>query len=194
MTVEVRTETPNVAVVVPTWDGDRTRQLIAKLPAHSYRHLILVGAPDNIEAPGGVKVRSGGGGYAAGCRAGVGHLGTLPQAEQPEVVVFLDSHCDPTQLSRLTGPVLRKESPVVVGSRRMRKLAPGAIPLSTLTRNWCACLLIRRVLGKVYTDIGPFRAVAWSALPQTGTGVLGLQIKAVRSKLKVLEVPVDYHP
>ena len=51
----------------------------------------------------------------------------------------------------------------------------------------------RRVLGKVYTDISPFRAVAWSALPQTGTGVLGLQVKAVRSKLKVLEVPVDYH-
>jgi hypothetical protein len=75
----------------------------------------------------------------------------------------------------------------------MRKLAPGTIPLPVLLRNWVACVVIRRVFGKVYTDVGPFRAVAWEALPKTGTGVLGLPIKAVRAQLKVLEVPVDYH-
>jgi hypothetical protein len=193
MTVDVRTDTPNLAVVIPNWEGERTRRLIASLPPCSYRRLVLVGAPADVEVLGGARVRPGGGGYAAGCRAGVEYLGNLPEGERPEVVVFLDSRCDGAQVGRVAGPVVRKESPVVVGSRRMRKLAPGTIPLPVLLRNWVTCVVIRRVFGKVYTDVGPFRAVAWEALPKTGTGMLGLPIKAVRAQLKVLEVPVDYH-
>lgn len=192
MTADViRTDTPNLAVVIPVWEGERTRKLVTSLPPNSYRRLILVGGPADLP---GAEIVPKNGGYNHGCNAAVGYLRKFSGPDQPIVVAFLDSQCDPTQLTRLTSPVLRNEFPIVIGSRRLRKLPPGALSLLTITRNWLACQLIRRFLGKVYTDISPLRAVAWSAIPQTGTNLLGLQINAVRSKLKVLEVPVDYHP
>jgi hypothetical protein len=58
--------------------------------------------------------------------------------------------------------------------------------------------LIRLLYGHRYTDLGPFRAIAWKALerlemsdPDFGW-TAEMQVKALRRGLRVLERPVSY--
>jgi hypothetical protein len=61
-----------------------------------------------------------------------------------------------------------------------------------------ATFLIRRLFGFRYTDLGPFRAIRADALAllrmrdRNYGWTVEMQIKAVRQKLRILEVPVSY--
>jgi hypothetical protein len=61
-----------------------------------------------------------------------------------------------------------------------------------------ACLLILLLYRHRYTDLGPFRAVRWSALEQLQMEdpdfgwTAEMQVKALRHGLRVVEVPVSY--
>jgi hypothetical protein len=66
--------------------------------------------------------------------------------------------------------------------------------------NALACALIRLFFGQEYTDLGPFRAIAWKRLRELGMSdtnfgwTVEMQIKAARQGLRTIEVPVDYRP
>ena len=58
--------------------------------------------------------------------------------------------------------------------------------------------MIRAWFGHRYTDLGPFRAIRADALQNLGMRdrnygwTIEMQIKALRQKLRIIEVPVSY--
>jgi glycosyltransferase involved in cell wall biosynthesis len=133
-------------------------------------------------------------GYGAACQAGIAAL------RDADIVVFLDGdHSDdPSELAALVGPIAEGRADFVIGSRVRGRAARGSLTPQQRFGNWLACRLIRRLWGVNYTDLGPFRAIrrkTLDALVMTDRKygwTVEMQIKAARSGVKTLEVPVSY--
>ncbi|HEY8666111.1 MAG TPA: glycosyltransferase, partial [Tepidisphaeraceae bacterium] len=133
---------------------------------------------------------------------GLQYLASLPAAQQPEIVAFIDADYSdhPEQLPALVGPILDGRADLVIGSRMLKRQPRGALLPQAVFGNALACGLIRIFFGQRYTDLGPFRAISWNtlralAMVDTNFGwTVEMQIKAARQRLRILEVPVDYRP
>jgi len=86
----------------------------------------------------------------------------------------------------------------MVCGNRVALAEPGALPPQVRHGNALATTLIRLLHGFDYADMGPFRALRWSALqrlemcdPTYGWNA-EMQVKAVQRGLRVVEVPVRY--
>ena len=87
---------------------------------------------------------------------------------------------------------------MVIGSRVKGIREPGALTPQARFGNWLACLLMRLFWKVEFTDLGPFRAIAYPALiglemrdPDYGWTV-EMQIKVAQGGLRSIEVPVSY--
>lgn len=137
-------------------------------------------------------------GYGRACLAGLAALRPSP----PEVVAFLDGDASdsPEMLRSLVAPLVSGEADLVLGSRRLGRLEPGAMPPQARWGNVLAVTLIRVLYGFRYTDLGPFRAVWFGALESLGMRdptfgwTVEMQVKALRAGLRVREIPVPYRP
>ena len=137
-------------------------------------------------------------GYGSACLAGLAHLAAL--SRPPDVVVFLDAdhsdHAD--ELPRLLAPIAAGRADLVVGSRKLGRLEPGALLPQQRVGNWIATAMIRRLYGSDVTDLGPFRAITWAALTRLGMEdrdygwTAEMQVKALKAGLRYEEVPVAY--
>jgi glycosyltransferase involved in cell wall biosynthesis len=135
-------------------------------------------------------------GYGAACLKALSMLSTAP----PDVVVFLDGdHSDhPAELTDLVEPIAKGEAELVIGSRTLGQLERGALTPQQRVGNAIACLALRAAYRVRYTDLGPFRAIRWSALRSLEMRDLDygwtveMQIKAAKHHLKYAEVPVSY--
>ena len=124
----------------------------------------------------------------------------MPPDQQPAVVSFVDGdysdHSD--RLTELVGPILSGDWDFVLGSRTLGKREPGAMPPAAVFGNWLAPMLMWMFWGARYTDLGPFRAVAWPALKELGMSdrnfgwTVEMQIRAVAAGLRYREIPVPY--
>jgi hypothetical protein len=135
-------------------------------------------------------------GYGRACLAGIA------AAPGADVFVFLDGdHSDhPQQLAGLVAPILEGRADLVIGSRRLGRLEPGAHPWHAVVGTRACVSLMNRLTGSRATDLGPFRAITARALqrlemeaPDYGW-TAEMQVKAARRGLRVVEVPVDYRP
>jgi glycosyltransferase involved in cell wall biosynthesis len=141
-------------------------------------------------------------GYGSACLAGMGELRRrIDQGEAaPQIVVFLDADYSdhPEQLTELVAPIFADQADFVLGSRLLGQREPGAMPPQSVYGNHLACGLMRWLFGASYTDLGPFRAIAYPALlalemADTNFGwTVEMQIKATKAKLRTLELPVRY--
>jgi glycosyltransferase involved in cell wall biosynthesis len=135
-------------------------------------------------------------GYGAACHAGIREL------RAADIVVFLDGDYsdDPTEMVNLVDPIAAGVADFVVGSRVTGKAEPGALTPQQRFGNWFACLLMRRLWGVAYTDLGPFRAICRDALDRLGMidrsygWTVEMQIKSAKAGLRCMEVPVSYRP
>ena len=136
-------------------------------------------------------------GYGTACLAGIARAVAL----QPLVLVILDGdHSDYAEdLPLLVDPVLDDDADLVIGDRT-RLAERGALQPHQVFGNHLATFLIRRTTGHRYRDMGPFRAIRFSALlsldmqdPNFGWNV-EMQMKAIYGGLRVREVPVRYRP
>ena len=189
-----------VAVVIPALnEAGSIAAVLADLPASVRKVVVDNGSTDDtarIAADAGAEVvHEARRGYGAACQAGLRHLASGP----PDVVVILDGdHADdPTLLDRLLEPIRDDRADLVLADRS-RTADPGALTRVQKYGNRLATLLIRGVTGHRYADMGPFRAIRWSALerlqmrdPTWGWNV-EMQIKAVRRGLRVIEIPLPY--
>ena len=106
----------------------------------------------------------------------------------------------PEDMPRVLGPILRGEADLVIGSRMIDPKARAALLPQARWGNTLAVTLIERFWGARFTDLGPFRAVTWSALERVGMRdrdfgwTVELQVKAARLGLPHTEVPVRYRP
>lgn len=134
-------------------------------------------------------------GYGAACLAGIAAL--VPAVD---VVVFLDGDGSdaPADFPRILAPILAGQADLVIGSRTLGNMAPGAMSVPQRFGNWLAPMLIRWFWGVHFTDLGPFRAVTRQSLEGLAMRdrdfgwTVEMQIKAARQGLRCAEVPVDY--
>ena len=134
-------------------------------------------------------------GYGFACLAGA-------KAAQGDIVVFLDADgsFDAREIPRLVNPLLRGEADLVLGSREMGVIAPGAMPQHQRFGNWFAVTLLRGLYGLRVTDLGPFRSLHRDSLlalqmsEMTYGWPIEMMVKAARLNYRIVEVPVTCHP
>jgi glycosyltransferase involved in cell wall biosynthesis len=195
---------PPIDVVIPALNEEASLPLVlADLPWASLRRVVVAdnGSRDRtaeLARRGGAEVVAAPRpGYGSACLAGLEHL---RRSGAPEVVVFLDADYSdhPDELPSLVAPILAGEADLVIGSRILGERERGALLPQARAGNLVACTLIRLLYGFRYTDLGPFRAIRWSSLELLGMRdpnfgwTAEMQVKALRHRLRVTEVPVRY--
>jgi glycosyltransferase involved in cell wall biosynthesis len=136
-------------------------------------------------------------GYGAACLRGIDHLRTRSQGP-PDVVVFVDGDGSNVveELPELIAPILYGEAELVIGSRA-RRADPGSLTIPQKFGNILATRLLELFYRTHYTDLGPFRAVAWTALERLEMAdrnygwTVEMQIKAAKKRVAVREIDVS---
>ncbi len=193
---------PSVAVVIPVFnERDSLPRVVGAIPAGLVDEIVVVdnGSTDGTGAiarglPVRV-VREDRRGYGSACLAGVAALAPRP----PEILVFLDGDFSdhPEEMPRLLAAI-QAGADLAIGSRMLGRREPGALLPQARLGNALACALIRLLYGHRYTDLGPFRAIRWSAYERLGMRdadfgwTCEMQVKALCAGLRVVEVPVSY--
>lgn len=134
-------------------------------------------------------------GYGAACLRGIAEIG-----EDCKIVVFLDADFSdyPEDLGELLSPLISGKADLVIGTRTTLSESRMALTPQQRYGNWLATTLVALFFGHRYTDLGPFRAIRRSSLESLSMSDRGygwtieMQIKAVRTKLRIAEVPVRY--
>ncbi len=196
-----------VDIVIPAYNEERSiGRVLADIPAELVREVIVCdnGSTDQtaeVARRGGARVlwapRKG---YGSACLAGLAYIADRPEAERPDIVVFLDGdHSDhPEELPELLRPIREDGYDLVIGSRALGDRQAGAMTLPQVFGNWLATRLIQLLYGYTFTDLGPFRAIRRKKLedlrmsdPDFGWTV-EMQVKAACCGLRCTEVPVSY--
>jgi glycosyltransferase involved in cell wall biosynthesis len=134
-------------------------------------------------------------GYGRACAAGVAAL--RPECD---IVVFLDgdgSDC-PEFITQLIGPIAAGTHDFVIGSRTRGQREAGSMNFQQVLSGRIAGAVLRWLYGVRYTDMCPFRAIRRDALERLGMREqtygwnLEMQMKAARSRLRILEIPVNH--
>jgi glycosyltransferase involved in cell wall biosynthesis len=193
---------PRVVVVIPAVDEEPAiGRVLADIPG-SVAEVIVVdnGSRDRTAevaaAMGATVVHEPRRGYGQACLSGIAAAGDA------DIIVFLDGDGSdhPEQMAVVLGPVALGEADLVIGSRTLGRRAPGAHPWHAVLGTRLCVSLMNRLIGTVATDLGPFRAIAASALRRLDMSdrdfgwTVEMQVKAHRRGLRVREVPVDYRP
>lgn len=196
-----------IDVLIPAWNEEKALPLVLQeLPQNWVRQAIVCdnGSTDGTatvaEANGAKVVSEPRKGYGNACLAGMRYLESLPASEQPDIVVFLDGDYSdfPEELPDVIAPILNDNKDMVIGSRRLGGMEPGAMTSPQRLGNWLAPALIRLFYGYKFSDLGPFRAVKWDVLKKMGMRdksfgwTVEMQIRAARMGLRCAEVPVKY--
>ncbi len=134
-------------------------------------------------------------GYGYPCLTGIEHL----KNGNTDVVVFADGNYSdhPEEIEKLVRPVVRNGYDLVLGSRTLGKVEEGALRIPVRFGNWLATVLIRMLYDFRFTDVGPFRAIRFDKLLALDMNdnlgwTIEMQVKAVRKKYSIMEVPVSY--
>lgn len=194
---------PTIDVVIPALNEEKSVGLVLDaLPSPWVRHIVVVdnGSEDATaevaRSQGAKVVREERRGYGSACLRGLEELSVDP----PAIVVFVDADFSdyPQELPRVVMPIICDEVDLVIGSRILGDSEPGALLPQAAFGNRLACALMRWMYGYRFTDLGPFRAIRWSALERLQMvdrdfgWTVEMQIKAARKGLSAVEVPVSY--
>ena len=139
-------------------------------------------------------------GYGAACLRGLEYIRANKTPEPNDIVVFLDADYSdyPEDINRLLDKLYSQEAEFVVGSRLSDTTSRGAVPPVARFGNTFAMTILYLMYRKRYTDMGPFRAIRWSALEslemcdRTWGWTLEMQLKAAKLGVASTEVPVRY--
>lgn len=192
----------NVSVIIPACNDEDALPLVLRtLPREVVQDVVVVdnGSTDRtfaVAQAANVKVvfepRRG---YGQACQSGVRAI-----APESDVVVFMDGgHADdPADLPALLAPIAEGRADVVIGSRVLGHAEPGSLTPQQRVGNWLACRLLAWRFGQRFTDLGPLRAIRREVLVRLqlrtpGIGwLMEMQVKALRARLRIVEVPVRY--
>lgn len=191
-----------VAVVIAALNEEETiGEVVRAVPRDLADEIIVVdNASEDLTAE---KARAAGArvitetkrGYGSAFRAGVNAL-----SSDSRIIVFLDGDGSdvPEQMEMLVRPIIDGTHDFVLGSRILGRREKGSMIFHQVLAGYLVGFLVRLLYGVHYTDMGPFRAIRRDALESLGMGEetygwpLEMQMKAARSGLRILEVPVDY--
>jgi glycosyltransferase involved in cell wall biosynthesis len=188
-----------VVAVVPALDEAATIGAVVAGAAPCCDEVVVVdnGSADataaRAAAAGARVVREPRRGYGAACFTGA--LAADPAA----VLLFLDGDGsdDPGALAAVTGSVLAAEADLALGSRARGRREPGSVHRHQMAANHAIAAIVRRAWDAPVTDLGPLRAIRRADLlalrmrSRTYGWTLEMVVKAARSGLRIVEVPVD---
>lgn len=137
-------------------------------------------------------------GYGRACLKGIEYISN--SVDKADVIVFIDADYSdyPEEMHQLVAPIFDNEADLVIGSRALGNLEKGSMTPQQLFGNWLATRLLRLFYGVKFTDLGPFRAIAYDKLiglnmqDKTYGWTVEMQLKAAKMGLKCAEVPVSY--
>jgi len=194
-----------VGVIIPAFNEALSiKKVVQDLPKNIIAEIVVVnnGSTDDTakiaEQNGAVVLTENRRGYGWACLKGMEYL----KKKDIEIVVFLDGDYsdDPKEITQLIEPIKKNECEFVVGSRVLGKRQKGSLKAHQIFGNKLATFLIRVLFGGDFTDLGPFRAIKHESLSmlsmkdKTYGWTVEMQIKAVKQRLKYMEVPVNYKP
>jgi glycosyltransferase involved in cell wall biosynthesis len=138
-------------------------------------------------------------GYGAACLAGIHHLAN--HGPPPDVLVFIDADGsdDPADIVRVVGPIERGEADFVLGVRRGAEGDVGTILPHARLGNRIVLGLTSLLFNESFEDLPPFRAIRFDRLLELEMDdrnwgwTLQMQIRALRSDLRVVEMDVPHH-
>ncbi len=192
-----------VSVVIPTYNEAQAIGLVLRdIPAELVEQVIVVdsnstdGTAEIARKMGAEVLHEPRRGYGRACLTG------LAAVNAPDVVLFLDGDYSdrPAEISRLLDPLRDGIADMVIGSRLAGERMAGAMPWHAVIGNRLAVRLIAFLSGVHLTDLGPFRAARYQALialelrEHTYGWPVEMIVKGARRGLKIVEVPVSYHP
>jgi glycosyltransferase involved in cell wall biosynthesis len=192
-----------VTVIIPALnEAGNIRQLVHEVRATVPVEVIVVdnGSTDSTAQEAheaGVQViREPRRGYGYACAAGVA------EAKQADVVVFLDGDYSfaPSDLPAILAPIHEGRADMVLGSRVLGHITPGAMPPHQRFGNRLVSRLMNILYGLSITDLGPYRAIRTCLLMQLDMQEMTfgwpteMIVKAARGGARIVETPVNYHP
>jgi glycosyltransferase involved in cell wall biosynthesis len=189
--IPARDEQATVGRVVSELLGNRTAGVSAAVVCDN-------GSTDNTaavaRAAGAIVVTEPVPGYGRACLRA---MAALPDVD---VVLFIDGDGQ-FEASAATSLIeaIHGGADLAIGSRALGRMERGALSLPQRFGNWLATRLIRLLWNHRFTDLGPYRAVRLDAFRRlrmsslTFGWTVEMQVKAIQSGLKCVEVPVATH-
>lgn len=191
-----------ISVVLPTKDEEEAiEEVVRKCRAVGVEEIVVVDdsrdkTPEIAEKLGCKVVRNVKG-YGSAYLEGL-------KLVNGDVVVLMDADgsYDPLEIPRLVEPILRGEADVVLGSRFKGRIMPGAMPWHhRYLGNPLLTKFTNVLFGTKFSDIHTgFRAVRREVLQNLNLKCRGMEfatefvLKTVNLSLRVVEVPITYHP
>lgn len=194
-----------IDVIIPAYNEEASiGKVISDIPKSLIRHIVVSNnnSTDDTgsiaQQHGAIVVQAKQKGYGNACLTGLAYLQALPQP--PDIVVFLDGDYSdyPEQMTKVVAPIQQNRVDLVIGSRVLGHLKKGAMQPHQIFGNWLATRLISLIYGYKFTDLGPFRAIRWTALEKIKMEdrnfgwTVEMQVKAAKHQLRATEVAVDY--
>lgn len=191
------------AVIIPVYnEQDSISKVINDIPKDIIDEVVVINnnstdkTKEVAEETGATVLYESFQGYGAACLKGIEYCKT----KNYEVILFLDGDYSdyPEEARKILQPIFDGKYDFVLGSRRMGKREKGALPIQSQVGSIIAGFLIKLFWSVYYTDLGPFRAISMKNLLELDMQdkwygwTVEMQIKAARSKLRILEVPVSY--
>lgn len=192
---------PKISVILPAYNEEASIGLVLNdLPRDTLHEIIVVdnNSTDNTAQAArkhGVKVvQEKRQGYGSACLKGISEL------NDPDIVVFLDADYSdfPEEIAQLIEPLVDDKMDFVLGSRMILPESRKALLPQARFGNKFAVFLIQLFFGHRFTDLGPFRAIRYDSLKAMDMRdkdfgwTVEMQIKAVKHRLRIQEIPVRY--
>lgn len=189
-----------VSLIIPALnEAESLGRLLAETDLRQEQQVIVVdnGSTDQTadiaRENGALVVQEPRQGYGYACAAGV-------EAAKYDILAFMDADGSfvPAELSRLIAPIEANTADLVLGSRLIDGLSPGAMPLHQLFGNKLVAWILNRMFALHLTDLGPFRALPKDVLESldmqelTYGWTVEMMVKVAKKGLRMVEVPVSY--
>ena len=193
-----------IKVIIPAYnEQDSIANVIKDIPSIVDEVIVISNnstdkTEENAKKAGATVLNENRKGYGYACLKGMDHI--AKQKQKPSIVVFLDGDYSdyPEQLIEIIDPIINKDIDFVVGARVEELREQGSMTPQQVFGNWLATKLMSLFFKATYTDLGPFRAIKYDKLiglemqDKTYGWTVEMQLKALKQKLKYVEIPVKY--
>ena len=191
-----------ISVIIPALNEEKSiSKVISSIPKYVSEIIVVDnGSTDKTskiaKSKGALILFESKKGYGHACIKAIEFLKFNP----PNIIVFLDGDYSdyPEEMDLLINPIIKNKYEFVMGARIKKLREPGSMKLQQVFGNFLACFLLKVLYGVNFKDLGPFRAIKWESLQKlkmkdkTFGWTIEMQLKAIKHKLKYLEVPVKY--
>jgi rSAM/selenodomain-associated transferase 2/rSAM/selenodomain-associated transferase 1 len=185
-----------IKVIIPAYnEADSIAKVINAIPAW-VKEIIVVNNNSTDQTAqiaaqnGATVIHEKRKGYGQACRTGIAAITNC------DIVVFLDADFSdfPEQMNQLVKPIITNQADMVIGARSGKQ----GLTIPQRFGNALACFLMNLIWRSRFTDLGPFRAIRYCSLRKLKMDdrnygwTIEMQIKALRAKLRIKQVPVSY--